>query len=104
MHPFFLGFTALSLAGLGCLAQTQALQAQTLKADYDVTLAGIPLGTADLSSTFEGQKYTMHFAVKLSGLARMLTGGKGAATASGAIVGSQPQPTAFAVTSRSSSD
>ena len=34
----------------------------------------------------------------------MLTGGKGAATASGAIAGAKPQPAAFAVTSRSSSD
>jgi hypothetical protein len=34
----------------------------------------------------------------------MLTGGKGAATASGSLVGAQPQPAAFAVTSRSSSD
>jgi hypothetical protein len=99
MRPFFLGFMTLAMAGLGTAAG-----AQTLKADYDVTLAGIPLGTADLSSTFEGQKYTMQFAVKLTGLARMLTGGKGAATASGALTGPQPQPTAFAVTSRSSSD
>jgi hypothetical protein len=79
-------------------------QAQALKVDYQVTLAGLTLGTADLSSTFEGSKYKMQAVVKLSGLARMLTGGKGAATASGAIVGPQPQPAAFAVTSRSSSD
>jgi hypothetical protein len=91
--------TTLAVAGIGT-----ATHAQTLKADYDVSLAGLSLGTAGLSSTFEGSKYNMQFAVKLSGLAKMLTGGKGAATASGAIVGPQPQPKAFAVTSRSSSD
>lgn len=79
-------------------------EAQTLKVNYDISLAGLALGTADLSSTFDGPKYTMQAAVKLSGLAKMLTGGKGAATASGAISGAKPQPAAFAVTSRSSSD
>jgi hypothetical protein len=34
----------------------------------------------------------------------MLTGGKGVATASGAIVGAQPQPAGFAVTSKSSKE
>jgi hypothetical protein len=42
--------------------------------------------------------------VKLSGLARMMTGGKGAATAAGAIVAGQVQPTSFAVTAKSSSE
>jgi hypothetical protein len=91
----------LTLAFVGIGPQAGA---QTLKVDYDVTLAGLSLGTADLSSTFEGSKYKMQAGVKLSGLAKLLTGGKGAATASGAIVGSQPQPATFAVTSRSSSD
>lgn len=89
----------LALAGFGSPSQ-----AQSLKVDYDVTLAGLTLGKADLSSTFEGAKYKMQAGVKLSGLAKLLTGGKGAATAAGAIVGSQPQPASFAVTSRSSSD
>jgi hypothetical protein len=98
MRRILFGLTILAAAGAGTAAG-----AQTLRADYAVTLAGLPLGTADLSSTFEGPRYTMQFAVKLTGLARMLTGGKGAATASGSILGPQPQPTAFAVTSRSSS-
>jgi hypothetical protein len=92
-------FMTMALAGIGLPAG-----AQTLKVQYDVTLVGLSLGKADLSSSFDGSKYKMEAAVKLSGLARMLTGGKGAATATGAIVGPQPQPTAFAVTSRSSSD
>ncbi len=91
----------MTLAVLGNVSQSEA---QTLKVDYNVTLAGLSLGKADLSSTFDGQKYKMQAGVKLSGLAKLLTGGKGAATSSGAIVGSQPQPAAFAVTSRSSSD
>ncbi|WP_112661735.1 DUF3108 domain-containing protein [Microvirga flavescens] len=95
--PLF-ALLSLAFAGIG------AAQAQTLKADYDVSLAGLSLGTADLSSTFEGPKYTMQLGVKLTGLAKMLTGGKGAGTASGAIAGAIPQPAAFAVTSRASGD
>ena len=89
----------LALAGGGSVAQ-----AQTLQVDYTISLAGLSLGTADLSSTFEGSKYQMQAGVKLSGLAKLLTGGKGMATASGAIVAAQPQPVGFAVTSKSSSE
>lgn len=92
---------SLSLAVSGLMSPSHA---QTLRADYEVSLAGLPLGTADLSSTFEGQKYNMQLAVKLTGIARMLTGGKGAATASGTIGGPRPLPAAFAVTSRASGD
>src|SRR3712207_5097716 len=90
-------FAALALA----LAGSQA-QAQSLKVDYNLSLAGLSLGTAALSSTFEGSKYRLGGTVKLSGLARLITGGKGAATASGAIVGGQVQPTAFMASSKSS--
>lgn len=92
------------LTTLALAASAAPGQAQTLKAEYDVTLMGLSLGKADLASTFEGSKYKMQAGVKLSGLAKMLTGGKGAAMASGTIVGPQPQPSSFAVTSRSSSD
>jgi len=99
MRLFATAFMTLAIAGVGLPAG-----AQTLRVEYDVSLMGIPLGKADLASTFQGSKYKMEAGVKLTGLARILTGGKGAATAAGAIVGPQPRPTAFAVTSRSSSD
>lgn len=95
-------FLILALAGAGLPAR--AVQAQTLKVDYSISLAGLPLGTAELTSAFEGARYRMEAGVRLSGLARMLTGGRGAATASGAIVGGQPQPAGFALTSRSSKE
>src|SRR3954463_4681844 len=92
----------LSLAGIGSHAQAQA--AQTLKVNYNLSLAGLPLGKADLSSTFKGPKYEVQGSVKLSGLMRMVTGGKGAGAASGTIEGSQLQPADFAVTSKSSGE
>jgi len=92
----------LSLAGIA--AQVQAQPAQTLKVNYNLSLAGLPLGKADLSSTFSGSKYEMEGSVKLSGLVKMITGGKGAGTASGTIVGSQLQPQGFAVNTKSSGE
>jgi hypothetical protein len=92
----------LSLAGLA--SQAQAQPAQTLKVNYNLSLAGLPLGKADLSSTFSGPKYEMEGSVKLSGLVKMITGGKGAGTASGTIVGSQLQPQGFAVNTKSSGE
>ncbi|HZH09390.1 MAG TPA: DUF3108 domain-containing protein [Microvirga sp.] len=92
----------LSAMALGTPAQAQA--AQTLKVNYNLSLAGLPLGKADLASTFTGSKYQVQGNVKLSGLVKMITGGKGAGTASGTIVGAQLQPQGFAVTSKSSGE
>jgi hypothetical protein len=86
------------------LPSIAAAGAQTLKIDYDISLAGIPLGSADLATTLEGPRYKMQVAAKLTGLAGLLIGGRGAATAAGAAPGPQPVPASFAVTSRSSSD
>jgi hypothetical protein len=94
----------LAVAALSLPGTASAAQAQTVKVDYTLSLAGLSLGTAALSSTFEGSKYQLGGNVKLSGLARMMTGGKGAATAAGAIVAGQVQPTSFAVTAKSSSE
>jgi hypothetical protein len=87
----------LALAGAGLQAQ-----AETLKVEYDLSLAGLPLGSANLSSTFEGAKYQMEGRAKLSGLVRLLTGGKGVATASGTLSEAKLQPAGFSVTAKTS--
>ena len=51
----------LAFAGMGSFAQ-----AQTLKVTYDISLAGLLLGTADLSSSFNGSKYQMTGKAKLT--------------------------------------
>ncbi len=93
----------LAFAGSGSLAQAQPYKAQTLKVSYDLTLAGLPLGKADLSSSFSGSKYEMEGRAKLTGLAMLLTGGRGEANASGTLDGdSPPRSASFAVVSRTS--
>ncbi|MCG7393645.1 DUF3108 domain-containing protein [Microvirga sp. ACRRW] len=96
----------LTVVGLGSQAQAQgqASAAQTLKVNYNLSLAGLPLGKADLSSTFTGPKYEVQGNVKLSGLVKMITGGKGAGTAFGTIAGAQLQSNGFAVSSKSSGE
>ncbi|MET0528937.1 MAG: DUF3108 domain-containing protein [Microvirga sp.] len=92
-------FVTMILAGIG----TQA-HAQKLKVNYDLSLAGLPIGKVDLSSTFTGPKYEVEGNVKMTGLVRAFTGGKGFGNASGTISGAQLQPQDFAVTSKSSGE
>jgi hypothetical protein len=87
----------LAFAGAPALAQ-----AQTLKVTYDLSLAGLPMGKADLVSSFKGKKYRMQGHAKLSGLAMILTGGKGEASASGTLDEAKPRSTTFAVVSKTS--
>jgi hypothetical protein len=88
---------------LSCLG-SEAAAAQSLQVEYAISLAGFPLGSADLTTTLEGARYSVKVAAKLTGLAGMLTGAKGAATAAGALAPSQPLPSSFAVTSHSAKD
>jgi hypothetical protein len=87
----------LAFAGTGSLAQ-----AQTLKVTYDLSLAGLPLGKANLSSSFKGSAYEMQGNAKLTGLAMILTGGKGEASAVGTLTGATPRSTKFEVVSKTS--
>ena len=87
----------LAFAGTASLAQ-----AQTLRVTYDLSLAGIPLGKANVSSSFSGPKYEMQGNAKLTGLAMLLTGGKGEASASGSLAGEAPRSTKFTVVSKTS--
>ena len=93
----------LAFAGSGSIAQAQPLKTRTLKVSYDITLAGLTLGKADLSSSFSGSKYEMEGRAKLTGLAMILTGGKGEASASGTLAdAAPPRSSSFAVVSKTS--
>lgn len=91
-----------AFAGAGSLAQAQPVTSRTLKVSYDISLAGLPFGKADLSSSFSGSRYEMEGRAKLTGLALILTGGKGEASASGSLTGDTPRSSKFAVISKTS--
>jgi hypothetical protein len=79
-------------------------EAASVNVDYAITLAGLPIGTAELTANLDGPRYRTNIQARLTGLAGAVTGGKGAADASGVITSAQPSPNAFAVTARNSND
>jgi hypothetical protein len=93
--------TLSTFAAVALCATALPAGAETLKVTYGVSLIGLPLGSADLATVVDGSKYSVEVGAKLTGLAGLLIGGKGAATSAGAVSGPQPQPSVFAVTSRS---
>jgi len=95
-------FIASALVTLAFAGTASLAQAQTLKVSYDLSLAGLPLGKADLVSSFKGSRYEMQGHAKLTGLAMILTGGRGEASASGTLAGAAPRSTRFAVLSKTS--
>lgn len=100
MRTRMLACGGLALLVLGAMPA----RAATVTVGYRITLAGLTLGTADLGGTFEGDRYTLSMSAQLTGIAGLLSGsGRGAASATGAVVGSRLVPTGFSATGRSSS-
>ena len=83
------GPLAAALIGWGAAGASAA----TLNAEYAISLAGLSVGTADLSAKIEGQGYRMDIQARLTGLAGALTGGSGGAAAAGTVAGNRPLPT-----------
>lgn len=78
--------------------------AASVRVAYALSLGGLPLGSADMVATVDGAAYTLNLQARLTGLAGMLTSGKGAASASGSAASAQPAPAAFNVFSQTSSE
>lgn len=75
-----------------------AAHADGLKAAYAITLAGLSVGDASLTVTSTPTAYRAGLAMRLSGLAGMLTGARGAAMSTGALAGIRPVPLSYAIT------
>ncbi|WP_036303075.1 DUF3108 domain-containing protein [Methylobacterium sp. 77] len=73
----------------------------TVTVDYGIALAGIPIGTAQVSGQFESARYRMDVSARLTGLVGAVTGGMGSARASG-LIAEGPQPSAFAISTKTS--
>ena len=70
--------------------------------DYGIMLAGVPIGTAQVTGAIEGPRYTMDVSARLTGLVGAITGGYGSGRASGTVT-AKPVPAAFALSSHSAS-
>ena len=85
--------------GLALLGLPASARAATLEVHYGLWLAGLPIGSGELKGTFEGAQYRLNLKGHLSGLGA-LVGGEGSGTASGAVTGPRPTPSAFAARAR----
>ncbi|MFC0220313.1 hypothetical protein FHS82_003770 [Pseudochelatococcus lubricantis] len=101
---------AARLAAAGILASPcAALPAWAAEADsggafesrYDITLMGMQVGVAQLKASVAGDRYKVELWTRLTGLAGVMTGGKGAASSSGTVAGAMVRPAKFAVTTAS---
>lgn len=104
-QPLLAGVWGLSLlCGPLQALPVHAAQAETdsaIETRYDVTLMGMQIGVARLKVALDGDRYKADVWTRLTGLAGVLTEGKGAGSASGSLSGSSVVPAAFAVTTAS---
>jgi hypothetical protein len=80
------------------------VRAAAVQVDYEISLSGLSIGTADLSANLNSDRYTVQIHARLTGLAGALTGGRAGASATGSVASAKPLPFSYAVTSVSSSD
>ena len=103
VRPRVRSFALAVAVAAGAPADATAGPLPGVAVDYSVLLAGFDIGTARLVSTFTGGRYDLSVTANLTGLVGAVTGGKGAAKASGALSAARAVPAAFAVSSQTSS-
>ena len=101
-----LSSVALGLA-LATLTAASPLMAETagpgetrIRARYAMTLAGFDIGTATMQAGVGRSSYDMNLSVRMTGLVKFFTGGRGAATSRGGVENARVTPTAYALNTR----
>ena len=82
------GLFATLAAGLACTPASA--QQGNWQANYGVSLIGLPIGTAQVTAELDKSRYKIGVQARLTGLAGMVTGGKGAGSASGSFSEGRP--------------
>ena len=77
-------------------------QADLWRATYNVSLLGLPIGTAGVNGEIRRTGYHIEAKAKLTGLAWLVSNSRGAANGSGAIVDGRILPESYAVTAANS--
>lgn len=96
--PRFGGLSALLTGMMLSAFAAGETRAEGLKAAYAISLAGLSVGDASLTLANTAKTYRAGMAMRLSGLAGLLTGARGAAVSVGSIVGARPIPMTYAIT------
>jgi len=85
---------------IGLAPALAAANSATTAIRYGVTLAGLPIGTANLSINLsEGGPYKINAAAKVGGVISLISDGRGSASASGKLGSAAPVPSSYALNS-----
>lgn len=88
--PWLIGSAvAASLIATGPV-HAQSAPSGTWQASYGVSLIGLPIGIANVTAALEQQRYKIDLQARLTGLAGMVSGGRGAGQASGGLSDGRP--------------
>lgn len=94
--------TAVALAFAAAAATAAPAAAETrVRARYSVTVAGFDIGSATMQTGIDRASYDINLSVRMTGLAKFFTGGKGAATSRGAYSDAKVMPSVYALNTRS---
>ena len=89
---------AASIAAAVLVAAIPA-RADNVAIQYGLTLAGLPIGTASMTGSVTRESYKLDVQAKMTGLAGMLTSGRGAGVATGVNAGGKLLPATYALSS-----
>jgi hypothetical protein len=73
-----------------------AARAESLRAQYALSLMGLPFGSASAIGVIEPQSYKLDISMRTTGLANLVNNTKGAASATGKLLAEGPAPATFA--------
>lgn len=80
---------------MGLAAGPAAAETRAFRADYTVTLLGLPVAKARFDSTFTGERFRIEGSLSSSGLARIFDDTEGTTRVEGVIRGDGVRPSAF---------
>jgi len=87
-----------ALLALVAAAGAPPARAESLKAQYSLSLVGFSIGSASASGVIDPQSYRVDISMRTSGLANLVNSTKGTASASGGISTIGPAPASYANT------
>ncbi len=91
-------FASLFLGTALCVFGTSAQAEQaSVKAVFDVSMAGVSIGKGNLTANLNSQGYSIGVAAKVTGIARVISSGEGTATAQGRLTGHNLVPISYGI-------
>jgi hypothetical protein len=93
------GRVILGLLALSFTLQTSPAWAEqsSVKATFNVTLSGVSIGRGNLSATLTPESYSIGVAAKVTGIARLVSSGEGAAQVRGRYNARRVEPASYSI-------